>query len=99
MNIYKISEKTKDKWRNSYDSNGSAIVVAPSTEEAVKVHPSGYLMWEDNQWFYDIKTPETKEFGLSKGIWASPDLIKAELIGKADKKFIKTELIVSSFTL
>lgn len=46
MNLYRISQSDN----SDYDTYDSAVVAAPSEEEARKIHPSGYNPWSMGSW-------------------------------------------------
>lgn len=95
MNIYKL---TTDADVDNYDYYDSAIVVANNEEEAKAIHPS----WDD----YDgVKLIDGTWFMVYKcgtkyieTCWATkPELVNAELIGIADSKYDKPQVICASF--
>ena len=93
MNIYKL---TTNADTDSYDYYDSAIVVASNEDEARSVHPSARpdIKVIDGKWFLVFQSGH-KYLETS---WAiSPDLVNAELIGVADSKYDKPQVICASF--
>ena len=83
MNIYKISQEVN----NEYDTYDSAIVIAKDEEEARRISPALYT----NELYYDF----SKE---NWGNWAfKVEEVMVEYIGKADKRFKESQVILSSF--
>lgn len=81
MNLYKISQNINE----GYDTFDSAVVAAPSAEEAKQIHPVTF--WDEGANFYS-----------TDGLWAnSPDEVHCELIGRATAG-IKKGVIVASFS-
>jgi len=86
MFIYLI-EQTVSKGYDTYDS---AIVVAHDADEASKIHPREFF-WLGSSW-------GTNSYSKSANFdWARPEDVSVTLLGVADKKFDRPQVIISSY--
>jgi hypothetical protein len=77
---------------NGYDSYLSAIVVAKDADEASKIHPAE-LFWTGSKWV----PGDGRGYYSSDYNWANPKDVSATLIGVADKKFDRPQVILDSY--
>lgn len=75
MNIYKLSQSINNK----YDTFDAIIVVAENEEEAKKILPHKFKVWD----------------GYNYSDWARPEDITVRLIGKAKKDIQKGCILAS----
>ena len=89
MFVYLIEQTVN----NGYDSYLSAIVVAKDADEASKIHPAE-LFWTGSKWG-SVLSP--CGYYSSDYNWANPKDVSATLIGVADKKFDRPQVILASY--
>ena len=89
MKLYLISQTSNKGW-DTYDS---AVVAAENERDAIRISPSEYYTWsEEDGWLFG----ERKEKRHSYSSWTDPKNIKCELIGTA-KLGTNKGLILASF--
>ena len=93
MNLYLISQTEN----SGYDTFDSAVVAAPTPQEATEIHPYGYL-WANGEWTYPggINSPSRGTPVRHDGTWCSPSQVSATLIGAA-KEGTSPGVILASF--
>jgi len=79
----------KQSVNDEHDTFDSAVVCAHSAEEASKMHPGGYI-WNGSKW-------ACPSYYMSGDDWANPADVRVTLIGVADAKFDKPQVLVASF--
>ena len=90
MNIYKISIDGSV----CLDCYDSAIVVAYNEQQARYVHPSEGIEWNGGAWY---STYNDKVLLHLLHEWAKPIDVSVKLIGVADKKYMKPQVILASY--
>lgn len=91
MNIYKLTSLEE---LDSYDRYQSLIVVAENEENAKLIHPYGVVELFEDGWFRVSSNGNRSSYGC----WAShPRHVAAELIGVADSKYDKPQIICADF--
>lgn len=81
-----------------YDTYDGVVVVADSEEEAKKIHPSEYYIFQDDGWYFkysDGKINDTREY--TAGGWAEVEDITATIIGESDGTFGAGTVVCASF--
>ena len=99
MNIYKLKPRGE---MDSGDYYESLVVVAENEDEARLIHPEKLGMYRGlgarvklikGQWFMVFGDGRK----IADGTWAaSPQLVSVELIGCADSRFSKPQIILAS---
>lgn len=93
MKIWVISQSAN----NNYDTYDSAVVAAETAEDAKRIDPSGFCVWDDDRqsWAYQNKDGSLRT--ASGEGWAKHiDQVHAEVIGEAAPG-IGTGVILASF--
>jgi len=89
MNLYKISQTENC----DYDTYDSAIVCAPTAQDAQRIHPQEdlTLVWDGATW----RLPDGRD---SNGTttWVVPEQVQVELVGKAADN-IPPGVVLTSF--
>jgi hypothetical protein len=78
-----------------YDTYDSAVVIAADEEAARAIHPSGYV-WREGAWRYadPSRTHKPETFSSS---WATPENVKAVVIGSPASDLAAGEVVCASF--
>lgn len=93
MNLYLISQTAN----NDYDTYDSAVVVAESLADAVKVSPSSFYKWhEEGGWHFQYADGTERPFGVPHD-WVMPKDVTAVLIGSASAELEPGHVICASF--
>lgn len=88
MNLYRIAQS----FNNDDDTYDSAVVIAPSTEDARLMHPKGdFCRWHVDGWYVCIGAPRYPD-----RTWAPPEHVLVELIGTALPDS-RPEVVLASF--
>lgn len=89
LNMYLISADT-DGCLDCYDA---AVVVAYNEEQATYVHPDE-AKWNGKVWIGDHSGESYNHFLQS---WVTPDKVTVKLLGVADEKYTKSQMILGSY--
>jgi hypothetical protein len=75
MILYLISQTAN----TGYDTYDSAVVAAETPDEAIRIHPSGGMTWDEKRegWAWGGTA-------AYDGAWTRPDLVSCRQIGIAD---------------
>ena len=81
---------------NDYDTYDSAVVVAATEEEARRISPDGFRVWNDGAWHFQFADGSMKRESRHDS-WADPDQVKAVCIGEAADGLTAGQKICASF--
>jgi len=89
--LYLLSQDIND----GYDTYDSCIVCATSRGDALKIDPSGYYKYHDDNWYfqYSDKTEKIEE----NDEWCNPKNVNITLVGIADEKVKLNSVVCASF--